>query len=130
MQCKSSTKPGIIIAQFYLNKEDVPFPQKFYGDVACFLPLCRRRGAIGFKTDEDMRIHAASRHGMEYQAHLQTTAASTKSETDTMKEQIAQLTAALIARAADPAPIRSAAAERMAKARAAKKNTASQEHQG
>lgn len=80
-----------IIPNFYLRKEDVPFPERFYGDVSCFLSMCTRTGARGFKTEEDMRMHAASRHRMEYAAHLQTSAARERREVDELRRRIDDL---------------------------------------
>jgi hypothetical protein len=61
-----------LIPNFYLRKEDVPFPEVFYGNIDCFLPFCPRHETRGFKTEQDMRVHARTRHRLEYQAHLDT----------------------------------------------------------
>jgi len=69
--CNSSTVRGKIIPNFYLRKEDVPFPQRIYGNIDCFLEGCPRHGSLGFKTEQDMRMHARTRHKMEYQSYLE-----------------------------------------------------------
>lgn len=91
--CAAGTDPKKIIPCFYLKKEDVPFPQRFYGSVNCFLPFCPRRDGRGFQTQEDMRMHARSRHRMEYQAHLDTLAANRQDELDYVKQQLSVLLA-------------------------------------
>ena len=94
--CKSSTTAKQIIKNFYLNPEEVPHQEKFYGDVDCFLPSCPRRGGIGFKTAQDMRVHAMSRHKMEYQAFREAEEADKSSEVDDLRKRIEQLTGLLI----------------------------------
>lgn len=81
---------------FYLRKEEVPFQQKFYGNVDCFLPLCVRRGGQGFKTEADMRMHARFRHRFEYAAHQEVLAAQKATETDDLKQQVAELRGLLL----------------------------------
>lgn len=104
-KCKSSTDQteqklpngkvtkGWIIRAFYLSKDAVPFPSKFYGDVDCFLEFCPRRGEHGFKTQEDMRMHARSRHRMEYQAHMEAQAANKTDEVAQLREMVTSLMA-------------------------------------
>jgi len=82
---------GWLIPAFYLRPEDVPFPERFYGDVPCFLTMCPRREDRGFKTEEDMRMHAQSRHRMEYAAHLQTQQSRRRDEVDMLREELLQL---------------------------------------
>ena len=103
-QCNSSTDrttpqtlgngkviQGWIIPAFYLSQDQVPFPERFYGEIPCFLPLCPRRGLRGFKTDEDMRLHAMSRHRMEYRAHVDTVASRRRDEVDVLRARIDDL---------------------------------------
>ena len=49
---------------------------------------------------EDMRIHARSRHQMEYQAHMETIAANKSDELDDLRSQINMLLADRLAPAA------------------------------
>lgn len=90
-RCKSGHDKSKNIACFYLKIEDVPFPQNVYGDVDCFLPTCPRRGKFGFKTEQEMRIHATHRHSVQYQAHLQTEEAHKQSEVDRLQDQVNSL---------------------------------------
>ena len=80
-----------IIPCFYLRKSQVPFPQRFFGEIACFLPFCPRQGSKGFKTMEDMRMHARTRHRMEYQAHMETIAANKADELDVLRARLDRL---------------------------------------
>ena len=89
--CKASTDPTKVIPNFYLRKEDVPFPTRFYGDVNCFLEFCTRRDSKGFKTEQDMRVHARTRHRLEYQAHVETLAAAKADEVDTLRRRVDEL---------------------------------------
>ena len=86
--CHGSTDPSKAIPCFYLRKESVPFPSKFYGNVDCFLPTCPRRGSQGFLTGQDMRVHAASRHKMEYKAYLEGIQASRVEESSSLREEL------------------------------------------
>lgn len=95
-KCKASADPKQIIPCFYLKLEEVPFPQNVYGSIPCFLPLCPRSKAYGFLTSEDMRVHARSRHQMEYQAHMETIAANKTDEMDQMRAQISTLMSAAL----------------------------------
>jgi len=90
-QCNGSSDPSKIIRNFYLNKDDVPFPERFYGPIDCFLSLCIRRGGRGFKTEEDMRLHATTCHKMEYRAHLESQAAAREDELSLLRKQVAGL---------------------------------------
>ena len=87
-KCHGQRDKKVIIPCFYIRKDDVPYPIKFYGDIDCFLPFCVRRGSQGFLTQEDMRIHARSRHRMEYQAHQETLQANKNDEVDELRQQI------------------------------------------
>ena len=71
---------GWLVPNFYLRLADVPFPEHVYGTIDCFLEACQRRGAFGFKTDADMRMHATSRHRVEYRVHQDSLAASKTDE--------------------------------------------------
>lgn len=82
---------GWLIPCFYLRKDDVPFPARFYGPIPCFLALCPRRGERGFLTEQDMRVHAASRHRMEYRAHVETINASRTDELEALRRRVDSL---------------------------------------
>lgn len=97
-QCNSSLKGNTIIPCFYLKAEDVPFPVKFYGNVDCFLPFCQRKGKLGFKTEQDMRLHAQTRHRLEWQAHLSTLHTDKDAEIEALRQQVAALNAAVLTR--------------------------------
>ena len=102
-KCGSSSVPKNIIPNFYLRKDDVPFQEKFYGDVDCFMPFCQRRGGKGFKTKQDMRVHAASRHRSEYRAFLETEQASRTDDVSALQKRVDDLTSLLL-RQAMPVP--------------------------
>lgn len=123
--CKSSTVKGKIIPNFYLKKEDVPFPARFYGDVDCFLENCTRRGSMGFMSEQDMRMHARTRHKMEYQAYLEARATSSAggAQLAVIEKRLAELEALegrLLKRAEEEEEKQRAIMERMAKARASR----------
>ena len=125
-RCRGGTAPGKLHRNFYLRREDVPHPVNVYGDVACFLPECIRRGVIGFKTQEEMRFHARSRHKMQYQAHMETLAEAKTSELTSLRERLDALTrVAPVSIQTEPVHSRKetseAVKERMARARAARK---------
>ena len=86
--CRGGSIPEKIIPNFYLRKNQVPYPVRFFGDIPCFLPFCPRQGTQGFKTPEDMRIHARTRHRMEYQAHMDTMAANRSDEVDVLRARL------------------------------------------
>ena len=111
---------GWIISNFYLRKEDVPFPARFYGSIPCFLAFCPRQGDKGFLTDQDMRVHARSRHRMEYQAHVETLAASRGDEMESMRKRLDDLTSSLVSRQGREEERQQDMRERMAHARARK----------
>lgn len=129
INCNAGTDRKKIIPCFYLRKEDVPFPAKFYGSIPCFLPLCPRQGGRGFQTQEDMRMHARTRHRMEYQVHLDTIAASKTDEVALLRQQVAELTTKILSQS-DALPQKPERTEeqkqvlrdRMAKARAMRKS--------
>ena len=84
---------GWIIPNFYLRQEDVPFPARLYGSIPCFLELCPRRGGRGFLTEQDMRVHAGSRHRMEYRAYVESANASKTDEVAELRRRIDSLMA-------------------------------------
>lgn len=103
--CNVSTKPKVVIPCFYLRKDDVPFPERFYGSIECFLTDCARRGEQGFQTEPDMRMHAMTRHKLQYQAYQ---AAQEASKTDEIGELKARLDAMMLAQmqvTAAPTPV-------------------------
>ena len=87
------TVKGFIVPCFYLKKDDVPFQEKFYGDIPCMIHGCIRVGSMGFKTETDMRMHARSRHRVEYQVAIETASAS---KTDEVAELRAMVNALLL----------------------------------
>mgnify|MGYP001587766769 FL=1 len=128
--CGGSTDPKKVIPCFYLRQSQVPFPSKVYGSINCFLASCIRSGARGFLTQEAMRMHARSRHRTEYQAHLETVAASRVDEVQTLREQVAILMQRQISTSAIESPKKERteaekelAKAKMAKARAARKRS-------
>ena len=119
-QCGAGTKPKNLIPCFYLRKEDVPFPARFYGSINCFLELCPRREGKGFLTQQDMRVHARNRHKLEYQAYMEAQQAAKSDEIASLREQVNSLIAGR--ENGQRAEVeREKARERMAKARAARK---------
>ena len=124
-----TTVRGWIIRCFYLRKEDVPFPARFYGTIDCFLEGCIRSNGRGFRTEADMRLHARSRHRLEYQGWLESQAATRNDEVDSLRRQMDALMTAQLTQAA-PRPVADDANEkarvRMARVRAAKKANVAQ----
>ena len=120
-QCGASTDPKKVIPCFYLSKERVPFPARFYGSINCFLEFCPRRDGKGFLTEQDMRVHARTRHKMEYQAHMESQTASRTDEVASLREQVNSLIAAQGRGDTRTEEQRRKDEERMAKARAARK---------
>ena len=114
-QCGISSNRAKIIPCFYLRKQDVPYPARFYGSVNCFLEFCVRRDERGFLTEQDMRIHARSRHRVEYLAHLDTIAASKSDEIEILRARLESLERGKVERKKEE---HNAATERMARARA------------
>ena len=121
-KCRGSNVAKNIIPNFYLRKEDVPFPTRFFGSINCFLDMCPRRDSKGFLTEQDMRVHARSRHRMEYQAYTETIAEKRRDDMDVLKQQVADLLAERRSNGNTVAQERTPAQERMAKVRAAKKH--------
>ncbi len=105
-KCRNSTVRGNIIPCFYLREEEVPFPVNLFGDINCFLPFCVRQGDRGFKTQQDMIVHAETRHRLEWRAHLSSQQTDDKRELELLKEQIAVLMAAQLAGQASSEPNR------------------------
>ena len=93
------TVQGWIIPCFYLRKDDVPFPDRFYGNVDCFLETCIRRGNRGFKSEADMRMHARSRHRIEYLGHVESLTIGRNSQIEALQNQVNTLLAAIAGRA-------------------------------
>lgn len=131
--CGASTVAKNIIPCFYTKIEDVPYPVKFYGSINCFLEGCPRRDGRGFLTEQAMRMHARSRHRMEYQSHIESLAEARTDEMESLRRRLDALSApaAVLATpiaAASPelteeqkeAIFREVSKSRMAKARAAR----------
>ena len=89
--CGGGTDKAKVIPCYYLSKEKVPFPQRFYGDIDCFLPMCARKGGMGFKAEEDMRMHARTMHGQEYASFMEAEQSRKASDTDDLRQQVAEL---------------------------------------
>ena len=117
------TVKGWIIPNFYLRKEEVPFQARFYGNINCFLDFCPRQGGKGFLTQEAMRVHAATRHKIEYQAYMDTIAANKVDQVEILQRRVDDLLARQVPTAVK-AVQQTPAQIRMAKARAAKKQRA------
>ncbi len=98
MVCHSSTDPSKIIASFYLTMEAVPFPKNVYGQIDCFLPTCTRRvsNGAGFKTDQDMRMHARTRHKLEYESHMEGERASRTDEIEVLRQRLDAMTGTVL----------------------------------
>jgi len=90
--CVASTLRGKIIPCYYLREEDVPFPVNLYGSINCFIELCPRRGPRGFKTNEQMRMHAMLRHRLEYRSYLDDQQSEQATELGELRRQVAALT--------------------------------------
>ena len=102
--CGGSTDPKKIIANFYLSKEKVPFPQRFYGDIPCFLPMCPRQGSMGFKADEDMRMHARTAHRMEYESYQEAQQFRRADETESLRRRLDEMGSLLMRARGAPEP--------------------------
>ena len=113
-------RKATVIPNFYLTKDAVPFQERFYGSIDCFLSGCPRRSGAGFKTNEDMRIHASTRHRMEYRAWQESQAASKSDELESMRRRLDALTSGPFVRSRSEGEALQAR-ERMAKVRAARK---------
>ena len=94
LTCRSSSDKAKVISSFYLNKEKVPFPAKFYGNINCFLVTCPRKEGMGFLSEQEMRIHARTRHRMEYQAFQDFQTASRPDELAELRRKVDELLAA------------------------------------
>lgn len=92
--CGSSTDSKKIVRAFYLRKEDVPFPRVLYGKVDCFLVTCPRRGDRGFHTSQDMRLHARTKHRLEYQSYLEAQTSDDREELASLRSRLDALQAA------------------------------------
>ena len=103
VQCNSGANTKNIVANFYLRIEDVPYPAKFHGKINCFLPMCVRRGDVGFRTEEDMRFHARSRHRGEYASYMESQTSATASEVDSLRKRLDALLGAPSLAQAQPA---------------------------
>ena len=122
IHCQSSTDKKKIIPCFYRTQESVPFPSKRYGSIACFLAICPRQGNQGFLAEEDMRLHARLMHKMEYQAHVESLAASKTDEITELRKRLDDLMAsmaqgkapdfAVISKADIPKPVKTEGARR------------------
>ena len=100
--CRAGTDKSKIIPNFYLSKEKVPFPQKFYGAINCFQVSCPRKNGMGFKTDEDMRMHARTKHRMEYASRQEALAAIKADETTDLRRRVDELTTLLLKNGQQP----------------------------
>ena len=98
------TVKGWIIPNFYLKQEDVPYQAKFYGSVDCVIEFCPRRGGMGFLTEQGMRIHAETRHRLEYKAHLESKAAGKADQVEILQQRVDDLLALQARQAVQAAP--------------------------
>ncbi len=114
---------GFIIPVFYLQKDDVPFQTRFYGNVNCMIATCPRNGEYGFQTEEDMRMHARLRHRMEYQIRQETAASRGRSETQELREMVNALTLQLLQQKQAPVVENPSRAEPVAGRKVAESNT-------
>ena len=101
--CNGSRDPKKIIPCFYRRREDAPFAVPIYGSIDCFLVSCLRRGALGFLTETDMRLHARSNHRMEYQAYVESQAASKVDEVAELRKRVDDLMVSMARGSAQPA---------------------------
>lgn len=120
-KCRASTDRKKIIPLFYLRKEDVPYPARFYGSIDCFLEFCPRREGRGFKTEQEMRMHATMRHRMEYRAYQESQAAAHRDELESLRRRLDAMAGQRQRPAVRTPEEKQRDAERMAKARAARK---------
>jgi hypothetical protein len=100
--CRGSRIKEKVIPNFYLRKSDVPYAQKVYGEIDCFLPTCPRKGAAGFITEEDMRLHAIGRHKLQYEVFQSTQESKRQSEIDDLKGLVNILLAGQVQQPAKP----------------------------
>lgn len=118
---------------YYLRRELVPQPGRYFGAVDCFVPTCVRRGRHGFLDEAQMRQHAMGRHRMEYRAFQDSQQSMQASTIAQLQAQVMALTTAQLNSAPRPAPetakpavtpARQAYLDRMAQQRAAKREAA------
>jgi len=106
-RCRSAHDKKQIIPAIYLKESDVPFPQLVYGDVDCFLPSCTRQKDRGFRSLEEMHMHATGRHTAQWAAHKTAQESREASQVTILQQQVAALTTAVVqGRADEPAPKR------------------------
>lgn len=103
-RCRSGNDRKEIIPAIYLKESDVPFPQLFYGNVNCFLPTCTRKEDRGFRSLEEMHMHAVGRHTAEWEAHQTAQQSRETSQVDLLQQQITTLTAHMLAENAPVSP--------------------------
>ena len=104
-RCAGGTDKSKIIPNFYLSKDKVPFPQKFYGPVDCFLPMCVRRNGAGFKSDAEMRMHARGVHREEYASYTESEQARKVGDTEALSRRVDELTSMLLRQGMQPPPV-------------------------
>lgn len=96
-QCRKDGRPlAPPIAAFYLKKELVPQPGRYFGTVDCFVPVCTRRGQYGFLDEAQMRQHAMNRHRQEYRAFQDSQQARSEREIADLRAQVNALLMARI----------------------------------
>ena len=107
-QCrKDSREIAPPVPAFYLKKEKVPNPQRWFGSVDCFVQTCVRHGKYGFINEVQMREHAMGKHQKEYRAFQDSQQASSTKELSDLREQVNKLLVAQI-RPQEPEVYRSA----------------------
>ena len=128
--CPACVKDGRelapVVPAYYLRQSQVPKQGTYFGMVDCFVPACVRRGKYGFLDEPQMRQHAMSRHRQEYRAFQDSQQARSDKQVAQLQEQVnALLLAQINGRGADRTEgEKQAVRDRMAKARAAKKQPA------
>ncbi len=106
-RCHSANDKKQVIPAIYLREADVPFPQLIYGEVDCFLPTCTRRGDRGFRSLEEMHMHGTGRHTKQFEAHMAVKQSQETSKVDLLQQQLAALTAAMVAgKASETEPVK------------------------
>ncbi len=95
-RCRNASDKKQIIPAIYLKESDVPFPQLLYGDTDCFLPTCTRKGDRGFRSLEEMHMHATGRHTAQWEAHQTAQQSRETSTVALLQQQLATLTTAML----------------------------------
>ena len=95
-RCGGSTDRKKVIPCFYRRLEDAPLRSKVYGSINCFLDSCIRRNTLGFLTEVAMRLHARSRHKLEYQAYTESLAMNKADDVTELRKRLDDLMASML----------------------------------